>query len=652
MASRGIIYEYEDGGKYCGEWENDAAHGHGVCTGPNGNGLFEGLWERGNQSSGIFTWPSGQKYMGKWRQGVRGGTGKETKTDGTEYCGEFTKDSRGPCGVLRQPNGVVYRGTWSEGVQNGEGTELYIDGGVYRGEYLKGLRHGFGTRSSSNYERSTVKDEPATHSTSSSVTESIESLANTLEDPSSNAASISVMMSDKTNAQVYEGEWRDDKRHGYGVLKIVGHHTYYGQWEENMRSGYGVMICGEEKRKEEGQWQRGKLVQPLKRKKLQLKTKQLEMKVNQAHMSALQAAETARSKADLAEGRASTANAKSRQAVRAAQQAIKDAEIAQSIEKLYRNAPKIQEGIRSPVTESYSAGNIAAEAVGSNSSAGQFLQPPSIATSPSFEDLAAIASSMPHTNDDNESNDSFEESRAVASLAPKTHPPNSNHKNPSPEVSRRPTQLTAQIKRDRFHATRHSSADLTLHTKERADSGMQQDRSISALEGRRGVDKRQYLMKIHQASDSDPSFSSTTYDEGEGKIRSRTVSSAALLDSRTERSVAVGKVESELKRRHINKATGEPDHEVMDDDEFSLPKSKSVPAPLHWPNPVSVEVLQQMAHWNKMVAYLNMALLFFLLLLIVALVICVNYVWLVYQMPSSPGSNGGSLDYLAAGPMA
>lgn len=129
MASRGIIYEYEDGGKYCGEWENDAAHGHGVCTGPDGNGLFEGLWERGNQACGIFTWPSGQKYMGKWRSGVREGAGKEAKKDGTEYCGEFTKDSRGPYGVLRQPNGIVYRGTWSEGVQHGEGTELYTDGG-------------------------------------------------------------------------------------------------------------------------------------------------------------------------------------------------------------------------------------------------------------------------------------------------------------------------------------------------------------------------------------------------------------------------------------------------------------------------------------------------------------------------------------------
>ncbi|CAI8014759.1 Junctophilin-2 [Geodia barretti] len=342
MASRGIIYEYEDGGRYCGEWENDAAHGHGACTGPDGNGLFQGVWERGHQVSGVFTWPSGQRYMGKWRQGVREGAGKETKKDGTEYCGEFTRDSRGPFGVLRQPNGVVFRGTWKEGVQHGLGTELYIDGGMYRGEYLNGMRHGHGTRSSSNYERSTTVE---TVSVNSSLDDSIENLASTLEDPSSVASTVTSggSASDPTsNAQIYEGEWKDDRRHGYGVLKIVGHHTYYGQWEENMRSGYGVMIYGEEKRKEEGQWQRGKLVQKLKRRKLQLKSKQLEAKVNQAHMNALQAAEAARSKADLAEGRANTASAKSRLAVRAAQQALKDAETAEAVEKFYRNAPKVQ----------------------------------------------------------------------------------------------------------------------------------------------------------------------------------------------------------------------------------------------------------------------------------------------------------------------
>lgn len=213
--------------------------------------------------------------------------------------------------------------------------------GMYRGEYLNGMRHGHGTRSSSNYERSTTAEAV---SVNSSLDDSVENLALTLEDPSSvSSSSTGLSASDSTsNTQIYEGEWKDDKRHGYGVLKIIGHHTYYGQWEENMRSGYGVMIYGEEKRKEEGQWQRGKLVQKLKRKKLQLKSKQLEAKVNQAHMNALQAAEAARSKADLAEGRANTASAKSRQALRAAQQALKDAETAEAVEKFYRNAPKVQ----------------------------------------------------------------------------------------------------------------------------------------------------------------------------------------------------------------------------------------------------------------------------------------------------------------------
>ena len=127
--SRGIIYVYEDGGKFCGEWEDDQAHGHGVCTGPQGMGTFEGLWERGDQVSGVFMWPTGQKNTGKWKKGLRDGLGKESKSDGTEYVGEFTRDLRGPYGVLQLSKGAVYRGTWSGGVQDGEGVETYIDGG-------------------------------------------------------------------------------------------------------------------------------------------------------------------------------------------------------------------------------------------------------------------------------------------------------------------------------------------------------------------------------------------------------------------------------------------------------------------------------------------------------------------------------------------
>lgn len=127
--SKGIIYEYQDGGTYVGEWEDDTSHGYGICTGPNGQGKFEGMWEHGKQISGVYTWPKGMKYMGTWNNSLRDGTGKEVQPDGTEYSGDFTKGSRGPFGVTKLPNGV-YRGSWHNGTQDGEGVEAYVDGGM------------------------------------------------------------------------------------------------------------------------------------------------------------------------------------------------------------------------------------------------------------------------------------------------------------------------------------------------------------------------------------------------------------------------------------------------------------------------------------------------------------------------------------------
>lgn len=67
-----------------------------------------------------------------------------------------------------------------------------------------------------------------------------------------------------------------------------------------------------------------------------------------------------------------------------------------------------------------------------------------------------------------------------------------------------------------------------------------------------------------------------------------------------------------------------------------------------------------MANWNKTVAYLNLGLLVLLLLLIVTVFLCMNYFWLVYQMPpasSTPGTTGADTmvvdpPNLALGPMA
>ena len=57
MDLNGGRFDFDDGGTYCGGWEDGKAHGHGVCTGPKGQGEYAGSWHYGFEVSGVYTWP-------------------------------------------------------------------------------------------------------------------------------------------------------------------------------------------------------------------------------------------------------------------------------------------------------------------------------------------------------------------------------------------------------------------------------------------------------------------------------------------------------------------------------------------------------------------------------------------------------------------
>ena len=240
--------------------------------------------------------------------------------------------------------------------------------GFYRGEYKKGVRHCYGTRTSASYEHRHTTDTSTEYGTlpkrgsepsfeRGSITKQ-ESSASVFSvpggkcsktgdpslKPSARTGSIQISATSQSdpglNAQIYEGEWKDDRRHGHGVLKVLGHYTYYGDWENNNRTGYGVLVHDSGK-KEEGQWQNGKLIVVLKRRKLALKNSHLETNVRQSHTKAIQAADMARNKALLAESRAAAASTKSKQAHSFAQEASKNAQLARDRAELYKNAPRI-----------------------------------------------------------------------------------------------------------------------------------------------------------------------------------------------------------------------------------------------------------------------------------------------------------------------
>uniref|UniRef100_A0A4W4DNT4 Junctophilin n=1 Tax=Electrophorus electricus TaxID=8005 RepID=A0A4W4DNT4_ELEEL len=149
--STGGRFDFDDGGSYCGGWEQGKAHGRGVCTGPQGQGEYAGAWSHGFEVLGVYTWPSGNSYQGTWAQGKRHGIGVETKGR-WKYKGEWTQGFKGRYGRLESTSsGARYEGTWSNGLQDGYGSETYSDGGTYQGQWLSGMRHGYGVRQSVPY---------------------------------------------------------------------------------------------------------------------------------------------------------------------------------------------------------------------------------------------------------------------------------------------------------------------------------------------------------------------------------------------------------------------------------------------------------------------------------------------------------------------
>ncbi|XP_061652828.1 junctophilin-1-like isoform X5 [Phyllopteryx taeniolatus] len=122
-------FDFDDGGAYCGGWEDGKAHGHGVCTGPKGQGEYSGSWSDGFELVGMYTWPSGNVYRGYWAQGKRHGLGVESKGKWI-YRGEWTHGFKGRYGVRQSLNTPArYEGTWSNGLQDGYGVETYSDEG-------------------------------------------------------------------------------------------------------------------------------------------------------------------------------------------------------------------------------------------------------------------------------------------------------------------------------------------------------------------------------------------------------------------------------------------------------------------------------------------------------------------------------------------
>lgn len=394
-------FEFDDGGAYCGGWEGGKAHGHGICTGPKGQGEFSGSWNYGFEVVGVYTWPSGNTYEGYWSQGKRHGLGVESKGHWI-YKGEWTHGFKGRYGIrISVGSGAKYEGTWNNGLQDGYGTETYADGGTFQGQFTGGMRHGYGVRQSVPYGMAAVVRSPLrtsltslrsehsngtvlqqdipvitttnasgeeTHvttptqlgpsrggfaltlqvdpeavkpkkkglfrrgsllgklkksesSTSLSSQKSKLSFLRTESALSSNASDTHSTISigddslagaedfppveadiDATTTEVYMGEWKNDKRSGYGISERSSGLKYEGEWMNNQRHGYGCTTFAEGG-KEEGKYMNNLLVKAVKKRMIQLKGTKIKQKVERAVEGAQRAAAIGKQKAEIAASR-------------------------------------------------------------------------------------------------------------------------------------------------------------------------------------------------------------------------------------------------------------------------------------------------------------------------------------------------------------
>uniref|UniRef100_A0A3B3VCN4 Junctophilin n=1 Tax=Poecilia latipinna TaxID=48699 RepID=A0A3B3VCN4_9TELE len=423
-------FEFDDGGAYCGGWEGGKAHGHGICTGPKGQGEYSGSWNYGFEVVGVYTWPSGNTYEGYWSQGKRHGLGVETKGHWI-YRGEWTHGFKGRYGVrVSVGSGAKYEGTWNNGLQDGYGTETYADGGTYQGQFTGGMRHGYGVRQSVPYGMAAVVRSPlrtsltslrsehsngtvlqqdipvitttnasgeetpvatptqlgpsrggfaltlqvdpeavkpkkkglfrrgsllgklkkSESSTSLSSQKSKISFLRTESALSSNASDTNSTISgdeslagaedfplveadiDATTTEVYMGEWKNDKRSGYGISERSSGLKYEGEWLNNQRHGYGCTTFAEGG-KEEGKYMNNMLVKAMKKRVIQLKGTKIKQKVERAVEGAQRAAAIAKQKAEIAASRTSHAKGKSDGAEQAAQASNNESSIARLVAK-------------------------------------------------------------------------------------------------------------------------------------------------------------------------------------------------------------------------------------------------------------------------------------------------------------------------------
>ncbi len=227
--------KYDDGSYYRGSVnERGQIHGEGTLYWPNNN-RFEGKWDSGYFLSGTYYCNDGYKYKGKVAY---------------KYDLELTGE-----GISYFTNGDIYVGYHSEGDPSCKGTMYYNDGGIEKGFWVNGklssgeLITSIGNVLKGDFYRNdkalTVVDGTLTYWYG-------ESYKGKLIDYKFEGRG---KYYNYKNILLYEGEYKNSLKDGYGIQYYMNGDTYEGEWKENLMDGQGILKAAGHTR--EGTWKKG-----------------------------------------------------------------------------------------------------------------------------------------------------------------------------------------------------------------------------------------------------------------------------------------------------------------------------------------------------------------------------------------------------------
>lgn len=147
--------------------------------------------------------------------------------EGEMLKGECLRDGRGVC---LYSNGTLYEGDWKRNKEHGNGTLMSSDRKriIYTGEWERGRMHGKGTY---HYTDDVLFQRRTEDKGSGSRYEG------DFKENARHGVGKYVL----TDDSVYEGEWRDNVPSGRGSFRWMDGSLYVGQWKDGKRNGQGIL---------------------------------------------------------------------------------------------------------------------------------------------------------------------------------------------------------------------------------------------------------------------------------------------------------------------------------------------------------------------------------------------------------------------------